>query len=92
MEIYKIRNKEGLYWEGHAVDKFTDKGKTWKKKSHANSAVTNAEISKHKYDFMYEGTNIPYQDRDYTQVIPKYLEGCKIVKFELTEVETFNIE
>ena len=29
MEVFKVRNSEGLYWEEHSRYKFTKHGKSW---------------------------------------------------------------
>ena len=80
MEVFKVRNSEGLFWEGHGSYKFTEEGKTWKKINHVRSAFTNAS------------SNI-LDDRHRTvgKRLPEYLTNCEIVKFELKEVETIKI-
>ena len=80
MEIFKVRNSEGLFWEGHARWNFTINGKSWKKAGHVKSAITNAS------------SNI-LDDRHRTvgKRLPNYLTNCEIVKFELKEVETIKI-
>ena len=80
MEVFKVRNSEGLFWEGHDSYKFTEDGKTWKKINHVRSAITNAS------------SNI-LDDRHRTvgKRLPEYLTNCEIVKFELKEVETIKI-
>ena len=79
MEVFKVRNSEGLFWEGHSSNRFTKKGKTWKQINHVKSAITNASYVIYK---------------DYKKVgitLPEYLTNCEIVKFELKEVETIKI-
>ncbi len=83
MEIFKIRNKEGLYWEGHAKDNFTKKGKSWRAMNHVTLAILNAKIINH-------GDNLEMKER--IKILPNYLKNCEIVKFELVEKEVIKIE
>ena len=85
MEIYKIRNKEGLYWEGGNYD-FSQKGKQWKLLKHVKSAITN--VSRKIYDKHYPSNKSKIIKRE----LPDYLKDCEIVKFELIEKEIIKIE
>ena len=78
MEIYKIRNKEGLYWSGHGKNRFTKKGKSWDQLNHVTCAITNAKERVKSHD-------------EYSWEIPNYLKESQIVKFELIEKEIINI-
>ena len=80
MEVFKVRNSEGLFWEGHARFNFTNSGKAWKKINHVKAAITNA--SANIFDERY---------RVIGRRLPEYLKDCEIVKFELKEVETIKI-
>ena len=76
MEIFKVRNKENLYWEGNChggTYYFTDKGKQWKTLSHVKSAL---KLSRN------------YKTKEF----PEHIKDCEIVKFELKEVETIKIK
>ena len=49
MEIFKIRNKEGLYWEGNKNGGsyyFSKKGKQWKKLSDCKLALICSKYNK----------------------------------------------
>lgn len=83
MEIYKIRNKDGLYWEGHGKNRFTKKGKSWRAKNHVTLAILNAQIINH-------GNNLEIKDK--VKILPNYLKDCEIVTFELKEVEAIKLE
>lgn len=78
MEVFKVRNSEGLFWEGHANNKFTKKGKAWKEIKHIKLAFRNGN------------RQIDYTNK-YIQYTPNYLTDCEIVKFELKEVATIKI-
>ena len=80
MEVFKIRNQEGLFWEGHGSNRFTEKGKTWKQINHVKSAITNASAS-----------ICDDRHRVIGKRLPKYLQNCEIVKFELKETATIKI-
>ena len=80
MEVFKVRNSEGLFWEGHGSYKFTEEGKTWKKINHVRSAFTNA------YSNMWNDDH-----RVIGKKLPDYLKDCEIVKFELKEIAAIKI-
>ena len=86
MIIYKVRNKEGLYWEGHSWNNFTQKGKTWKKLNHVKSAITNAKT----FPKTPEGRCIYTKDKN-LYVLPEFLLQSVIVEFELVEKNIINI-
>lgn len=76
MEIFKIRNKEGLYWDGNnngGSYYFSKKGKQWKTLGYCKSALKLAKSYR-------------------TKELPNHLEDCEIVKFELIEKEIIKIE
>ena len=89
MEVFKVRNSEGLFWEGQGSYKFTEEGKTWKKINHVRSAFTNASHT------VYGDRVVGVYDSNYWKktgiILPNYLTNCEIVKFELKEVETIKI-
>lgn len=74
MKAFKIRNSQGLFWVGHSRNEFNKKGKIWKQINHARSAITNASYWN------------SYSNKVITK-LPKYLEDCVIVEFELIEKE-----
>lgn len=86
MIIYKVRNKEGLYWEGHGCNIFTQKGKTWKKLNHVKAAITNAKTLPKSP----EGKYVYTKDKN-LYVIPEFLLQSVIVEFELVEKNIINI-
>lgn len=79
MEIYKIRNKEGLYWNGIKKGGFSNVGDEWNQLGNLKKALKYCAESKRIL-----GQTIYFY--------PKYLQNCQIVKFELKEIETINIE
>ena len=89
MEVFKVRNSEGLFWEGHSSNRFTKKGKVWKQINHVKCALTNASPT------AYGDRVAGVYDSNYWKktgiILPNYLTNCEIVKFELKEVETIKI-
>ena len=83
MKIFKVRNKEGLYWEGHGKNRFTKNGKSWRAIHHVTLAIINAKVINY-------GNNL--EMRDTIKILPDYLKECEIVKFELKEIEIIKIE
>lgn len=84
MEIFKVRNKEGLFWVGSGKNKFTTTGKQWNKIGHVALALKN-----HNRYFVKDETTGRYR----TEVkLPAYLLECEIVKYELQETETIPMQ
>jgi len=86
MEIFKIRNKEGLYWKGIVTaqnypefyDKFDDEGKFW-----IDLHILNFELNR-----LEDRTN---KINKKLYLLPEYLKDCEIVKFETIEKEIIKI-
>lgn len=81
MEIYKVRNKEGLYWNGIKKGGFSNIGDEWSLLGNLQKAI------KYVSDKDYDSNIFPRP-----LILPDYLNNCQIVKFELKEIETLNIE
>lgn len=86
MEVFKVRNSEGLYWEGHSSCKFTENGKTWRQNNYVALAIRNASTFQ-----IQEGKSFSEIMKYENKILPNYLKDCEIVKFELKEIETIKI-
>lgn len=84
MEIFKIRNTEGLYWNGKS---FAKSGKDYSSEFDAKM-----DFKKNKIPSETVPKGIDIGKTHITFTYPLWAKECIIVKFELKEIETFKIE
>ena len=84
MEIFKIRSKEGLYWDSKS---FTKLGKEY-------LSIYEAKTDFNKCKILSEPLpkGIDIGKTHITKIYPLWAKDCEIVKFELIEKEIRKIE